>query len=330
MTFEIPAVANSNTDWYVMCGQRQRRNSVSRTSFRLVGAAQGFNWLPVFVAIEKGYFDEAGLDVELRKLGGVSQATQAVLDEEAELTITPPEGAIADFVAGGDLRIVASNSNRLPMSLVAQPAIGSIEDMKGARVGTSSLTEGTAIYTQVMLAEHGLEYPGDYEFALAGIHTTRWDALQKGEIDAAPQPAPWNFLAEDAGYNLIGEIPDYIPEVIFAGIIGKKRWLDANRQVVAVFLRALDQGYEYATDPANEAECARIFQSITTKEDAGLAHRGFVYMRDLGMWPRHMAVTPKALETSIDLMIRAGLLDEAKRDEAKGVFDSRYLQGALG
>jgi len=300
------------------------------TSFRLVGAAQGFNWLPVFVAIERGYFEEAGLEVELRKLGGVSQATQAVLDEEAELTITPPEGAIADFAAGGDLRIVASNSNRLPMSLVARPGIRSIEQMKGAKVGTSSLTEGTAIYTQVMLAEHGLKYPEDYGFELAGIHTTRWEALQSGEIDAAPQPAPWNFLAEDAGYNLIGEIPDYIPEVIFAGIIGKKGWLDANADVVTAFLRALDRGYEYANDVANEAECARIFQSITTKDDADLAHRGFVYMRDLGMWPRHMAVTPKALDTSIDLMVRAGLLDEAKRGDAKGVFDASYLQQALG
>jgi hypothetical protein len=48
------------------------------------------------------------------------------------------------------------------------------------------------------------------------------------------------------------------------------------------------------------------------------------------MWPRHMAVTPKALDTSIDLMIRAGLLDEAKRGDAKGVFDASYLEQALG
>lgn len=303
---------------------------MSKTSFRLVGAAQGFNWLPVFVALEKGYFDEAGLAVELQKLGGVSQATQAVLNAEAELTITPPEGAIADFVNGGELRIVASNANRLPMSLVARPGIERIEAMKGARIGTSSLTEGTAIYTQIMLAEHGLTYPADYDFGLAGIHTTRWEALQKGEIDAAPQPAPWNFLAESAGFNLIGEVPDYIPEVIFAGLIGKKSWLDANPGVVTPFLRALDKGYEFANEPSNEDECTRIFQSITTKDDVQLARRGFVYMRDMGMWPQHMAVTPAALETSIDLMIRANLLDEAKRAEAKGVFDKAYLERALG
>lgn len=297
--------------------------------FRLVGAAQGFNWLPVFVAIEKGMFGNAGLAVELQKLGGVEKATQAVLDEEAELAITPPEGAVSNFVAGGELRMVASNSNRLPMSLVARPEVKSIADLKGKKIGTSSLTEGTAIYTQIMLADEGLSYPGDYEFALAGIHTARWDAMQAGEIDAAPQPAPWNFLAEDAGYNLLGEIPEYIPEVVFAGIIGKKAWLDANPGVIGSFLRALDEAYAYVNDPANESECAKIFQSITTKDDADLAHRGFVYMRDMGMWPAHMEVTGKALDTTIDLMIRASLLDESDRGKAHGVFAPQYLQEAL-
>lgn len=302
---------------------------MTKTHFRLVGAAQGFNWLPVFVAIEKGMFAAAGLEVELQKLGGVDKATKAVLDGEAELAITPPEGAVSDYVAGGEIRMIASNSNRLPMSLVARPEVTSLAGLKGKTIGTSSLTEGTAIYTQIMLAEEGLHYPGDYEFALAGIHTSRWDAMQAGEIDAAPQPAPWNFLAEDAGYNLLGEIPDYIPEIVFAGIIGKKAWLDANPGVIGPFLRALDEAYAFANDPANEAECAEIFQQITTKDDAGLAHRGFVYIRDLGMWPAHMEVTGKALATTIDLMIRAGLLAEDKRTEARGVFASEYLKEAL-
>ena len=231
---------------------------MGKTRFRLVGAAQGFNWLPVFVAIEKGTFDEAGLELELQKLGGVDKATKAVLDEEAELAITPPEGALTNYVAGGQLRMVASNSNRLPMSLVARPEVRRLADLKGKKIGTSSLTEGTAIYTQIMLAQEGLSYPGDYDFALAGIHTSRWDAMQLGEIDAAPQPAPWNFLAEDAGYNLLGEIPDYIPEIVFAGIIGKKAWLDANPQVIGPFLRALDKAYDYVNDPANEEECADL------------------------------------------------------------------------
>ena len=39
-------------------------------------------------------------------------------------------------------------------------------------------------------------------------------------------PAPWNFVAEAAGYNLIGEVNDVIAEILFAALIAKGRWLE--------------------------------------------------------------------------------------------------------
>jgi ABC-type nitrate/sulfonate/bicarbonate transport system substrate-binding protein len=298
---------------------------MTKTHLKLAGGAQGFNWLPVFVAIERGLFDRAGIEVELIKLGGVDKATQAVIDGEADLAITPPEGAISNYLAGGDLRVVASNANRLPMSLVARPEIQSIADLRGKKIGTSSLTEGTAIYTQIMLAEHGLAYPGDYEFAIAGIHTARWDAMQKGEIDAAPQPAPWNFLAADQGYSLLGEVNHSIPEIVFAAFIGKLGVLKEKSAALASFFGALDVAYDFVNDPANENACVPIFQGITTRDNAGTARQGYIYMRDMGMWPRHMAVPRTALETSIDLMVRANLIAADQRTSALGVYAPELL-----
>ena len=294
----------------------------------LAGGAQGFNWLPVFIAEEHGVFARHGLTIEYKKMGTVDKATSAVLEGEADLAITPPEGAVSNFVKGGELRVIASNSNRLPMSLVAQPSIKSIKDLKGKKVGTSSLTEGTAIYTQMLLSKEGLQYPGDYEFELAGIHTKRWEALLAGEIDCAPQPAPWNFLAEREGFNLIGEINEVIPEIVFAAVIGRENWLDGNHDVVVRFLRALIDAYAITNDPGREDVTLPIFQRITTKDDVDLAARGLRYMRDMGMWPADLSIPQAAMDTTIDLMIRANLLDEAARAVAGEVFDRGFLEAA--
>ena len=297
---------------------------------KLAGGAQGFNWLPVFVAEEQGMFEKRGLKIEYLRMGSVDKATTAVLDGEADLAITPPEGAVANYVRGGELRVVASNSNRLPMSIVANASIKSIAELKGKKIGTSSLTEGTAIYTQVLLAREGLNYPGDYDFALAGIHTKRWEALQAGEIDCAPQPAPWNFVAEQAGYNLIGEVNDVIPEILFAALIANRSWLEANSETVGKLLEALADAYAITNDPSREEITLPIFQRVTVPDDADLARRGLRYMRDMGMWPQGLSIPDKALDATIDLMIRAGLLDEGNRVSAAGVFDRSYLQKALG
>jgi ABC-type nitrate/sulfonate/bicarbonate transport system substrate-binding protein len=295
------------------------------TEIRVAGGAQGFNWLPVFIAEEEGLFDKHGLKVEYLRSGTVDKATSAVRDGIADLAITPPEGAISDYIAGGTLRVIASNALRLPMSLVARPDIESLVGLRGARIGTSSLTEGTAIYTQIVLSRAGLVYPGDYEFVLAGMHTSRWDALQAGEIDCAPQPAPWSFLAERDGYRMLCEINDAIPEILFAAIIGTTTWTTEHRDAVERLLAALAEAHDLVNDPAHDALSLPIYQRITTPEQPELAQRGFTYTRDMKMWPLGLATTTAALATTAELMVLAGLLDPGQHEAAAGVLDPSFL-----
>ncbi|WP_457962255.1 ABC transporter substrate-binding protein [Arthrobacter sp. D1-29] len=300
--------------------------TTSLTQVRLAGGAQGFNWLPVFVAEEQGLFERNGLTIEYLKLGSVDKATTAVREGTADLAITPPEGAIADYVSGGNLRIIGANAVRLPMSLVARPDIAGIQDLRGKRIGTSSLTEGTAIYTQMMLQQEGLSYPADYDFVLAGVHTTRWTALRNGEIDAAPQPAPWNFLAEREGYRLICETNDVIPELVFAALIGNAGWVSANPETVGKLVAALAEAHDFVNDPSNDAVTLPIYQRLTTPGDVELATKGLAYTRDMGMWPGNLHILPTALQATFDLMIRVGLLGSEHRTTAEGAFDPGFVR----
>jgi hypothetical protein len=77
--------------------------------------------------------------------------------------------------------------------------------------------------------------------------------------------------------------------------------------------------------PANDRVTQPIYQEITTPEAPDLAARGFTYTRDMGMWPAGLAVSPAALEATVDLMTRAGLLAADQRTAATGVIDSSFL-----
>ena len=92
--------------------------------------------------------------------------------------------------------------------MIALPAHRAFSDLRGGRIGTSSLTEGTRHVAERMLAAHGLAYPGDYEFALEGSHIERWKALQAGTIDAALQMIPYDDIAADAGFTNLGPVTE--------------------------------------------------------------------------------------------------------------------------
>ena len=106
-------------------------HQASQETLRIGGGAVGFNWLPVIAAQREGMFARRGLTIEIQRLGAVDKATAAVKNGELDLVMTPPEGAIRDCVSGGPLRIIAGNVNRLPLSLIANPRIRRIEDLRG-------------------------------------------------------------------------------------------------------------------------------------------------------------------------------------------------------
>ena len=187
-------------------------------------------------------FARRNLAIEIKRLGAVDKATAAVKNGELDLAITPPEGAIRDCAGGGNLRIIAGNVNRLPLSLIANPRIRRIEDLRGARLGTSSLTEGTALYTMEVLRQHGLNYPGDYEFAVVGVHPARWKALQERPIDAAVQLIPLNFVARGCRLHNLGEVTDYISEIVFTGLIVDRVAAESRARTIIAFLQRRDRG----------------------------------------------------------------------------------------
>ena len=181
-----------------------------------IGAgAAGFNFLPVFLAQHLELFARRGLKVTVKRTGSTDKATAALVTGELDIAITPPEGAIASFATGGTLRIVGGNLNTVPLTLIANPRFKRVEDLRGASLGTSSLTEGTALYTMEILAQHGLAYPADYRFLMVGVHTARWEALKNGTLDAALQLIPLNFVALDAGYSNLGNAYEYLPDIAF-------------------------------------------------------------------------------------------------------------------
>jgi NitT/TauT family transport system substrate-binding protein len=274
-------------------------------------------------------FAGSGLNVEIKRLGTVDKATAAVRAGEADLAITPPEGAIRDCVGGGNLRIIAGNVNRLPLSLIANPRFSRIEDLKGTKLGTSSLTEGTALYTMEVLRQHGLNYPGDYEFAVVGVHPARWKALQEGTIDAAVQLIPLNFVAEDAGYANLGEVSDYIPEIVFTAMVVDRTWAEAHRADVVRFLRCLMAATRWVYDPANDAALVALTAQVTQAEGKYI-QRALEYMRSKNVFSPDLSIPAPAFAKSLELMRKAGLADDALVAGAHRVLDDSYRAEAAG
>jgi ABC-type nitrate/sulfonate/bicarbonate transport system substrate-binding protein len=273
--------------------------------------------IPLWVAQERGFLDRRGLRAVERIIGTTDGVTSALRQGEVDIALTAPEGSIADAVAGGSLRVVAGLIDRPPLSMIALPRHRTFGDLRGGRIGTSSLQEGTRHVAQRMLAAHGLTYPGDYNFALEGSHVERWKALQAGTIDAALQMIPYDYLAADAGFTNLGPVTE---EFALNAVCINNHF--SEREVVAPFLQALFEGTEWFR--GNISESAAIAAARTSVEPR-YALRACEALAANGVIPRDLRCGHAALAAVIEAMRSSGLIPPDAPDPIGAAVDYSYL-----
>ncbi len=244
---------------------------------KLAFVAPAFVCFPVWVAQQRGLFESRDLECPVEIVGTTDGVTEALVSGRSQMAISAVEGFALLASAGRSVRLIAGNANRAPLRLVADPSISSIEGLRGKRLGTSSLGEGTATLIKTMLAAHGLSYPEDYEFVLAGAHPQRWAALQAGEIDACLQLIPYDYIAEDAGCRVLGAASDYVPAYVFSAVAADLTWAEDHADSVTGLLAALSEAIDWSDSHRDEA--AGIIDAAT-RSGREHARRGLDYMLD--------------------------------------------------
>jgi ABC-type nitrate/sulfonate/bicarbonate transport system substrate-binding protein len=272
--------------------------------------------VPLWVAQERGFLRRRGLSATEQILGSTHGVTSALRDGRVDVALTAPEGSIADAVAGGPLRVVAGLIDRPPLSLIALARHAAVGDLRGGRIGTSSLTEGTRHVAERMLAAHGLAYPADYEFALEGSHVERWKALQAGTIDAALQMIPYDELATDAGFTDLG------PATGAFSFNAACVRLPADPAVVAPFLQALAEASRWFHEHVEES--AAIAAARTSMEPRYALSACRKLAAD-GVIPPGLRAAPEALAAAVGALRSSGLIPPDGPDPIAVAVDYSYL-----
>lgn len=285
---------------------------VSRTVFNM----------PLWMAQQKGYLKEAGIDATLEILNNAEKINEDLRSGRAQIALATPESVILDAYHGGSLRIIGGNAERLPHFIITQPAIKSLQQLKGARFGVLSLQEGTTYLVHELARQMGLK-PGEYEVLAVGGAPTRWKLLQAGKIDAGLQPFPLSYEAEDAGFNNLGPISNFVSQYLFTSINVDSSWATRNRDTVTAFMRAMKRG-QAAIGAHPQQAAAVAAKELNTS--VALAQRALGDTARLKILSQDLSVSEPALQGVFQTLKSAGLLPAEAKFEAQRIVDSSYLR----
>lgn len=192
------------------------------------------------MSISKGHFKQQGLDVKLITIRQSDVIVKAIMAGELNFMSVIPTAILAS-VRGLPIRTIAVNLDNAPYVLVGRPQIKSMNDLKGKKIGVSSLGGMSTLVVREIVARSGLDPERDVTYLSVGGSETRSGSMAAGFVDAALMTIPLNFAPERQGYNRLAWGPDYV-RYPMNGISGSPDYFAANRDLVLALLRGMAGG----------------------------------------------------------------------------------------
>jgi len=260
--------------------------------------ATSANLWPLHIALNNGYFTAENIKIDLV----FAQSNASVIQQLAagSYNIAPSAGMVDPIRAvskGAPVALIRIVIKAPPYALLAKPTIGKIEDLKGKTIIIGGPKDITRIFTERMLAPHGLK-SGDYDYVYAGATSARFAALKSSAVDAALLTLPFNFFAEGQGYRNLGFTFDYLPKMPFAGMAVNRPWALQHRDLVKRFLDAYNKGVAWFNDPANREAAVKI-QMATSRIKQEDVEKAYTFLRDKKLFEASGKVSKESVNSVI-------------------------------
>ncbi len=240
-----------------------RAQTPEKFQFRLNWTLYGEH-APFFVARDKGFYKEEGLDVEILEGSGSTTVAQLVANMTNPIAYVDAATMMRGVGAGMPIKAVGVTLQQSPMSFIYRadaPRPTKIDEIKGSRIAITAGDASLAIFTAFM-GKLGMKVEDVKLITVANpqskeqaVLSKQADALLGYFMDQGPRmqlqtgvKMGWTRLYDMAGITTLS-----------SAIIANNDWLkDAkNQEQLRRFLRASQRGWQYTFD--NRDEAAEIF-----------------------------------------------------------------------
>jgi NitT/TauT family transport system substrate-binding protein len=223
------------------------------------------------LALELGYFEREGVEVELIRVQQTPSALAALQAGEGEMANVGVD-ALLQLVARGadDLKAVASPNTSLPFLIAARTEFATPQDLEGRRFGVGRIGSIDHALSMNVLDSAGVD-TDSLEVLSLGQPNVRAQALAAGQIDATTMSVGvWLALPEKDALTVVIDQADYFaaaPVVNKVNVV-PQAVLDARGDEVEAVLRALIEiSRDFAAEPTAWVDAMEAVLSTVTRDE---------------------------------------------------------------
>ena len=296
---------------FLFFNNNEKNNNMKKV--KVAEVAHTIFYAPWYVAIEKGYFSDEGLDIEVMLTPGADKVTSAVLSKDVDIGFCGSEASIYVYNSGNKDYIVSFSglTKRDGAFLVSRKKIDNfkLEDLKGKYIiggRKGGMPEMTFEYT---LKENNIDINDltiDTSIDFASMGGTFISGL--GDFVTLFEPTATKIENEGYGY-VVAYVGEYGGSVPYTAFNARKNYIKNNPDTIKKFTKAIDKGLDFVWNN-KEDEIAKViinqFPDLTINELSKMIKR----YKDNDAWMKDTYFTKESFDHLQDIMISAGELDK--------------------
>ena len=282
----------------------------SSNQIKLNEVTHSIFYAPLYVAINNGYFEEEGLEIELTNGGGSDKSMISIISGQADIALLGPETAV--YVAAQDSTeqpiIFGQLTKRDGTLLIGRNEEPNFQwsDLAGKEILGGRRGGMPAMTLQYVLDQNGVGETANVNLDVA--FDMMVSAFENGTGDYCTmfEPTASDYIAAGKGY-MVASIGQESGEVPYTAFMATSTWLEKNEDKAEKFLTAVVKGYEYLMTADVEDVADALMPSFTGSTRTSIKN-AIVSYKAIDAWVDTPVMKESAYQNLLNIIQNAGEL----------------------
>lgn len=281
---------------------------------RLCEVTHSIFYAPQYAAMELGYFEEEGIEIELSNGGGADKVMSAVLSDSMDIGLAGPEACIYVYNEGNDdyPQVFAQLTKRDGSMLVGrteQPDF-TWQSLKGSHILPGRKGGVPYMAFEYALKENGLDPTADLLLDTSVQFDNMTGAFLGGTADYVTvfEPAASSLQAEGKGY-IVAAVGDAVGDLPYTAYFAKSSYMEENAELIQGFTNAVAKGESWVKTHSAE-EVAKLVAPHFADTDLELLTSAVENYQKVGAYCETPVMSKESFDRLQTVMESAGELSQ--------------------
>jgi NitT/TauT family transport system substrate-binding protein len=281
--------------------------------------------MPLFVAQDLGLFKAEGVDVEALAFEGGVKSFRAMVSGDVDVAAGSGPFSIVGRARGAKTKLFLTNAPKLESTMVVQPGIKSLADLKGKRIGIQEPGGFAWVLSMTVLRSAGLK-ESDVNFV--SILSEDVPPLVANQIDTAVLHVEQEMVAKAKRPDLhvLARLWEIEPDQLYVAFAAKEATIASKRKELVAMAKA-----HIRATRLMYTDKAKVLASIVrhTGLEPDVASKAYDVLVKSCIWDANNGLSRQRIAYTTNRMVKVGNIEQSKAPSYEDVVDLSIADEAL-